>query len=340
MTRSKEFGPGIFQRFEQGSQAREAMFQRAMARTFVNRVALPATIIDTPMQAGIVTRHNSWAIMTMGALGLAVGLNFIVDYPSVADAGNGATSTPTPTRTPTRSVQPRATVVISGEQGINIRIDNSNNNDVTQRLLDALLNPTALPSPVSTPTPKDAQDLLIEAEERIGRMLSKEEVAALLAVQNKRTSERIEGLRNPSPTPNATETRIARATAGAQEIAERQATATAAVPPGVAAAKRRAEQLSKEEEAAELDAENRRTEERIRRLRGEIVPTSVPSGGADTNQEFPWLPLILVTGGLGAIYLLRRRIFPAPTGPAVVAGGPAVPTNIWQRIYILRGPHF
>lgn len=333
MSRSREFGPTIFQRFEQSRLAKDAMYARVLKLQ-------PAPMVDTGLLSAPVARvshgHSSRVILSaIGLLSIFYALNSI-DRPSIVEASKGETATPTPTatkiptptRTPTSEVSTRATVVISGEQGVNVQIDNtnSNSNDLTQRLIDALLRPvptqapTSSPRPTDTPTPTDADNDLAAARTAVAEG-KKEKTAGDLLGQATALAQ---------PTPDRTATREAQKTAGREEILGRQATLTAAVPRDIARAEKTAAVLAIQEQAAELEAENRRTEERIRKLRGEVVPTPVPSGTPRPNEgDFPWLVTIIAATGLGAIYLLRRRIIPPPVVPA---GAPPVPLTFWQRI--------
>lgn len=308
MSRSREFGPTIFQRLEQGSQAREAMLNRATAPY--------AARVNTYVPLEKPNHTLSRLLLAGSAVGLAVSLNFIADGLSITEAWgtptatstSTVTSTPTPTRTPT-SVRSRATVGVSGDGGVKIEIDNSNSNsnDLTQRLIDALLNPLSAgraipadtPKPTDTPTPTDADKNLAAAKTAVAEG-KKEKTAGDLLGQATALAQ---------PTPNGTETREAKRTAAAKEIADIQAIATAAVPRDIARAQKTAVALGIQEEAAEIEADNKRTEERIRSLRGlPSLPAPNSGAGPSTNGGFPWMPVIILTGGLAAIYALRVRV--------------------------------
>lgn len=340
--KSREFGPNIFERLEQGSQARAEMFQQVRA---VEPVLSPVEQISK-------NRRPSVILFATSALGLAVGLNFI-DNPSIALAGPNAKDTATPTRTatptPTQPARIRTTV-IAGSQGVNVQIDV--NNSIDQKLLDDLLKPdrrsqpTAVPLPTAIPTPKDPLDALIDEQARIALIIAKGQATELQIAQIERIQRQINELRYPSATPNATataqsgetitaravETRTTRAEAGLTEIAGRQATGTASVPRSIARAKAAAEAAAIELEAAQIQADAQADLEEARRLRGATpTPATTPSNG-----EFPWMPIAIISTGLAALYLLRERIIPAP--PVVAPGAPAPHLTIIQRFRALGGP--
>lgn len=345
--KSREFGPNVFERLEQGSQARGTMLRQT--RTVEN--ILPIRVVISPVEPASVSKGYPGLVLIASALGIALGLNF-VDNPSIASAGKDSTATPTrtPTPTPTQPARARATVVISaGEQGVNVQVNNSVTLD--QQLIDTLRGPAAvlpqpsvLPAPTAVPTPKDPLDALIDEQARIALQIARGQATELQIAQIERIQRQINELRYPSATPNATataqsgetitaravETRTARAEAGLTEIAGRQATGTASVPRSIARAKAAAEAAAIELEAAQIQADAQADLEEARRLRGATpTPATTPSNG-----EFPWMPIAIISTGLAALYLLRERIIPAPV---VVPGAPAHLTII-QRFRALRGP--
>lgn len=313
MSRSKEFGPNIFQRLEQGSCAREAMLQQAMA--LIRKPELSEIAVSLPVERSINRRHSG-LLLAASAFGLAVGLNFVDGF-GYAEASDCSTPTPkgAPVKTPcpdNATATPTATATktptaVQTAQGINIQIDNKVTFD--QSLIDALRpNPVQSPRPQATPT-LSAEDERIEAQRERARRLGKAEIAEEMRVDNDRTQQRIDDLKKP--TPNATATWEAKATVGAQVIADRQATSTAEADPRTNA-KARATALALQEEAARLEAENKEAEKRLRALKATPTPVATPDAGRERGDSdgggFPWIPAIIATTVLGVVYLTRTRI--------------------------------
>lgn len=370
MSRPREFEQFLSRR-KQGREDKATMLFHIMGGVEVSqRTAVEAAVIS-PAESKF--RPYSGAIRLLLAIGVAGALNLADRFNSAyaKDPIPTVVATTTPTAVATRTATKIAvgtaqagldSRVVVSEDGRSITIENINTNnntanqDLFNRIIDFLRNPSQapvsaaaskpsvapLPIPHPTPTLTYQEQTIKDLENEIqGLRLKRDKVEVQKDIE--RLEQQLEALRNPSPTPDrtklaaeATIVREALATAGRETVAARIADATASVPAAIRTADAKVKKAGIKLEAAQLESEARELEKEAERLKTPSPSSSPSSEGGQrengANGGFPWLPLILVTGGLGAIYLWRRRIIPPP-----VVGAPR---TLLIRIRNLGGPGF
>lgn len=345
MSRSRELEQFLSRR-EQGRKDQAAMFFHIMGVAEAPQAIVTETAVISPVESKF--RPYSGATRILLALGVASALNLAADRFNTANAKDPrptatvtATATPTSiaTRTTTRLAVGTAQAgsdsrVVVSEDGRSITIENINTNtntsnqDLISRIIDFLRNPSQAPVPAAeskplaaplpiphpTPTLTYQEQTIKDLQDEIQRLrLRKDKVEVQKEVE--RLEQQLEVLRNPLPTPDktrlateATITREALATAGRATVEARIAGATASVPAPVRTAQAKADKLAIQQQAAEMNLDNKKIEDKIKELEAQLSPTPTPKPAPVSGGGFPWLPLILVTGGVAAIYAFRTRI--------------------------------